>query len=674
MPPTVVGFGSTQLNSGHVSTTPTFSVGSVSVGDEVEFQAWCTSSGNLAAPSSVTDSLGNTLNIQQSCTDATFGKYDLYSCVVANAGTMVLTVTVPGINETASVVGRIVQTLGYTLTFDQSDQDNATDFGNFNDARAPSLTPPSAAVITGYFGGGGYNALNVPTPDATWTVQGGATGGFNQGSALVYNFIGAVATVPHVLYTGFAYGQGVSTTVLYATSGGSTIPSDDEGGPTTRVSLTLAAPWLRGSDEDLPPQSVVTIVDDDGILRLLSPRIAPPLPLSPTEESWFASAADDTAVTTPAPAPTIYPIGPPTSPASDETWLASSVEDDGFVAPAPARVVYPFAPGTSPGSDESWLASAIEDDGVRWPSPALVVFPFAAPTSPSSDDSWMPSAVEDDGFLAPAPALRIYPFAPAVSPGSDEQWLGSAVEDDSFRWPTPAATVYPFAASTSPAADDTWIANAIEDDGFIAPRPSPITYPLGPATSPSADDTWLASAVEDDAFRWPAPAVVVYSYDPGVSPASDDGSFVRQVEDDDARWPLPAPVLYPLPPGTSPASDDTWLAAAVEDVAFRWPAPAPQTYAFAPPSSPGDDEFIFTAPFGIDDDPSCLSMPWPVVWYPLHWSVDDELAFGVPPANAIRVYATVGTDRLVDAGIGTEVLVDVATGTVLLVRSRAGTQ
>lgn len=210
-PVNVQRFGSSGLSTG-AGTTADYTIGSVSVGDLVVFLATQTTAGVI---SSVTENLGNALNLRQTITDTTYGPFRAYDIIVTVAGTLTVTVTASATFSTVAVVGQ--QWGGATFTYDTSSQNNATNTGQgvqFTDQYAPSITVGGDRLFFGMFGNTGVASLSAPTQDAGWGMANGGGAGVT-GLTVVDKLVSASTVTPHVAYGAFSYAGGVSTAYSY---------------------------------------------------------------------------------------------------------------------------------------------------------------------------------------------------------------------------------------------------------------------------------------------------------------------------------------------------------------------------------------------------------------------------------------------------------------------------
>ncbi len=196
-------------------------VGSVSVGDLVVFAVNVLTGGVVAEPTSVSDSLGNTITPLLQVTDTTFGPYDVYEIIVTNAGTMTLTATGASGTTTVGIWGS--QWTGTaSWSYDSNGSVNnaySAGGGNGQDQQTADITFGAQSVAFAFFGGVGIGANSPLSTDAGWNTASKGSGAFG-GDLVADQAMSGGTGHFHAQYASFVYSGGAILSYSYTNGGG----------------------------------------------------------------------------------------------------------------------------------------------------------------------------------------------------------------------------------------------------------------------------------------------------------------------------------------------------------------------------------------------------------------------------------------------------------------------
>lgn len=317
----------------------------------------------------------------------------------------------------------------------------------------------------------------------------------------------------------------------------------------------FAPPTTASAFDELPVTAASTVVDEELAGLQWPPRVLPqPAPQPAFDESWFASAVDESeGVQQQAPPP--------------------------FSAPASASAFdeIPVTPGTF-GLDE-------ELAGIQWPPRVL---PQPAPT-PAFDESWFVSAVEEaEGVQLQAPPTF---SPPAVASAFDEFGITPGLfglDELPPYLPGPPAPKY----LTLPVGpfEESWFASAVDEEQGATQAP-PLSR-LGDAFG-GVDELAVTVAVGIEEVPGAASYVPAPLSPPAVASAFDEipGPVLFGIEDVPTSNPY-VPARF-VPPVVASAFDESRFLYGVDDVPAYWPPPLPPK-GYPPPYAGPPEELLGT--------------------------------------------------------------------------------
>lgn len=382
-------------------------VGSVSVGDLVIIGSNVLTNGVVFEPSSLSDSLGNSITTRLTITDATFGPYDVYEIIVTNAGTMTLTSTGGAGTTTVNIWGS--QWTGTaSWTYDANGATNnaySTGGGNGQDQQTSDITFGGQSVAFALFGGVGIGANSPIATDAGWATYSKGVNAFG-GSLIADQMMSGGTGHFHAQYTSFVYSGGAILSYSY----------------TTGSSFDPATTVIGKQMPELPRPRIFAIP---------ASFFAPPLPPDSRTMPWTGPAYPDAARR-------------PRMRASEQAYLAQTFIDR----------TSPLLPNAVPDAVRRPSLHASEQQASALnPAPDARTVPWSAATVP--DAVRRPAMLAAEQLAATPRELvseRPFPYADGIEPEAARRVLAHARHQPAFANPTYGWSLVVAAPAITPPA------------------------------------------------------------------------------------------------------------------------------------------------------------------------------------------------------------------------------